>query len=164
MTVETLEPDLDGNVYEQSNGLAKSLEVVNQKPIGDKQMGHKAKAKPLAVAMGTVVAVNLLAASAVVRAAENPFSSSDLAGGYLIAEEREGAKAEGKCGEGKCGMRMDDNDDGSVSKEEYMAHKEAKFAAMDQNSDGSVSADEMTKAITEGKCGEGKCGAGLKAQ
>lgn len=69
------------------------------------------------------------------------------------------AKHEGKCGEGKCGMSMaDKNKDGVITQAEHRAHADSMFAGMDKNKDGKLSGDEM-KAMHEGKCGEGKCGA-----
>ncbi len=67
----------------------------------------------------------------------NPFSATQLNGGYDLAnfahhEEGETKAAEGKCGEGKCGA------DKKAAKE------------------GKCGADK--KAAKEGKCGEGKCG------
>ncbi len=138
-------------------------------------MHHKVKVNSIAVAMGTVFAVNLVGVPC--HAAENPFASSVLAGGYLVAESHKvdgtcgegkcGAnkaaaerqhQAEGKCGEGKCGVRsMDADSDGSISREEFMKKHAEMFANMDGNGDGAVSGEEM-KAAHEGKCGEGKCG------
>jgi len=138
-------------------------------------MHHKFNANSLVVAMGTVVAAKLVAMPAC--AAENPFASSVLAGGYAVAESHEGEgrcgegkcganragaggkqQAEGKCGEGRCGVTsMDADKDGSVSSEEFMKKHEEMFANMDANGDGAVSGEEM-KAAHEGKCGEGKCG------
>ncbi|HHH44085.1 MAG TPA: hypothetical protein ENK49_08105 [Gammaproteobacteria bacterium] len=120
---------------------------------------------PLNVAAGALFTVSLANATAV-GAAENPFSMTPLAGGYLVA-------AEGKCGagkakgrEGKCGMaRMDADGDGKVSKEEFMHGHEAMFEQIDRNHDGMIDADEreahMKKKrgfMKDGKCGEGKCG------
>ncbi len=53
--------------------------------------------KPLAAAIGTTFVV-ALAASPIANAADNPFSLTEISGGYMVAD-----KAEGKCGEGKCG-------------------------------------------------------------
>ena len=129
------------------------------------------KLKPPMTAVSAAFAVNLVTLSAL-SAAENPFAVTDIGSGYQVAESHEGKcgegkcgagkmKGEGKCGEGKCGMTMMDTDnDGTVSKDEYMAAKEANFAKMDANSDGVLSADEMK--AREGKCGEGKCGATKK--
>ena len=48
-------------------------------------------------------AVGALAPAGSINANENPFASSQLAGGYMIAAEDTGKDKEGKCGEGKCG-------------------------------------------------------------
>ena len=55
--------------------------------------------KPIAAALGTTFAVSL-ALSPVASAEQNPFSLSELSGGYMVADSHGG---EGKCGEGKCG-------------------------------------------------------------
>ncbi len=139
--------------------------------------------KPLAVALGAVF-VTSLAGVSTANAADNPFGMSELSSGYqVLAEGKCGegkcggnkakkeakcgegkcggnkAKHEGKCGEGKCGMKMMDADgNGSVTKAEFMAAHDKKFAAMDKNSDGTIDAGEMAAKMKEGKCGEGKCG------
>jgi uncharacterized low-complexity protein len=85
----------------------------------------------------------------------------------------EGKCGEGKCGEGKCGMdKMDTDKDGRISRAEFAAahdNDDSKFAEHDTDKDGFISAAEMKahmggagstgKAMEEGKCGEGKCGA-----
>jgi len=124
------------------------------------------KVKPVLAALSTVFAVNLLTV-ATASAAQNPFGATDLMAGYRVAGHNEGAcgegkcgasrmKLEGKCGEGKCGMDADE--DGKVSREEFMRKREKGFSNMDSNSDGFIDSDEM-KGAHEGKCGEGKCGA-----
>ena len=101
-------------------------------------MSDKSPIKPLAFALGAAFATSLAAGSAA--AAENPFGPSELAGGYLVADNHgDKPKMEGKCGEGKCGAK-----DKSKAKAE-----------------GKCGGD---KAKKEGKCGEGKCGAMNKAQ
>jgi uncharacterized low-complexity protein len=86
-------------------------------------------------------------------------------GDHKAAEGNCGADkghAEGRCGEGKCGMaRMDANKDGMVSAAEHATAAQSMFAKADANHDGMVDATEM-KAAHEGRCGEGKCGAGGK--
>ena len=47
--------------------------------------------------------------------------------------------------------RVDTNSDGMVSKAEFMAKHEEKFAMMDKNSDGMLSKDEMMEAKKEMK-------------
>ena len=76
----------------------------------------------------------------------HPFQMTELSSGYMLAG-KEGKCGEGKCGmkiEGKCGMKMMDADeDGAVSKEEFMQHHEKKFTQKDKNEDGQLTADEM---------------------
>jgi uncharacterized low-complexity protein len=56
---------------------------------------------PLAV--GAFI-VGSLAPMAAARATDNPFASSDLAGGYMVVgRDDETGPKEGKCGGGKCG-------------------------------------------------------------
>lgn len=98
-------------------------------------MSDKSPMKPLAFALGAAFATSL---SSGAFAAENPFGQSELAGGYMVADNHgDKPKMEGKCGEGKCG-----------------AKDKAK-------AEGKCGGD---KAAKEGKCGEGKCGAMNKAQ
>jgi uncharacterized low-complexity protein len=98
-------------------------------------MSDKSPMKPLAIALGAAFATSLAAGSAF--AAENPFGQSELAGGYMVADQHgDKPKMEGKCGEGKCGAKD-------------KAKKE-----------GQCGGD---KTMKEGKCGEGKCGAKDKA-
>lgn len=52
----------------------------------------------------------------------------------------------GHHGDGKGKMQMmDTNGDGSVSKDEYMSHKEKKFNKKDENGDGVLTEEEMQK-------------------
>ncbi len=58
------------------------------------------------------------------------------------------------------------NQDGKVSKEEFIKQHEAMFDMKDANKDGFIDKDEMAKMM-DGKCGgmkagEGKCGAGKR--
>jgi uncharacterized low-complexity protein len=126
--------------------------------------------KPLAAALGTVLATSAFTIPTV-SADENPFQITELTSGYMVAE-KEGKCGEGKCGgmkkEHKCGMKMmmqkmDTNEDGAISKDEFMQHHEKKFAKKDKNSDGKLTQDEM-KMMKEGKCGEGKCGKKMKSK
>lgn len=96
-------------------------------------MSDKSPIKPLAFALGAAFATSLAAGSAV--AAGNPFGQSELAGGYMVADNHgDKATMEGKCG----------------AKDKDKAKKEGKCGG--------------DKAMKEGKCGEGKCGAKNKAQ
>ncbi len=70
-----------------------------------------------------------------VSASDNPFNMSDQVSGYMIADSHGGKH---------CKMKnMDTDGDGSVSKEEFMAHAEKKFSHKDKNGDGVLSSDEM---------------------
>lgn len=99
--------------------------------------------KPIAAALGTTFAVSL-ALSPIASAGQNPFSLTELSGGYMVADSH----AEGSCGdkktegEGKCGEGKDTSAEGKCGEgkcgEKRMAH--------------------------EGKCGEGKCGEGKKME
>lgn len=86
------------------------------------------KSKIIAASM----AVCALGAAGAVQAAGNPFTATDLAGGYqqLADNYAEGKCGEGKCGEGKCG--------GQHSK-----------------------ANASEGKCGEGRCGEGMCGADM---
>lgn len=56
-------------------------------------------------------------------------------------------------------MKMMDTDgNGDISKDEFMAHAEKKFAKKDANGDGAISADEMRKhcKYNKGKHKKGK--------
>jgi len=126
----------------------------------------------IAAAVGTAFVASMTAAP-IASATGNPFALSGLTTGYQVADNHIAKPMEGKCGEGKCGgmmnkaagnkcnaAMMDANQDGNVSKDEFMKAHEAKFANMDANKDGSIDKTEMGKMM-QGKCGEGKCG-GMK--
>lgn len=134
------------------------------------------------LALGTTFAAGI-ALGATQAIADNPFSADALNGGYMqLADNHKGgemkcgANMDGKCGagmkkdaEGKCGGDMkcpaDTNEDGMVTKEEFMTHHEKMFDEADANKDGSLDADErkaLHSKMMEGKCGgkkEGSCGA-----
>ncbi|HVK98778.1 MAG TPA: hypothetical protein VM553_03160 [Dongiaceae bacterium] len=105
--------------------------------------------KPVAAGLGLVMAASAMSLSTSVHAAQNPFATADLSGGYMLAEGEgaDKAKEEGKCGgdkgahEGKCG-----------------GEKAAKEGKCGEGKCGSEEA--RAKAKAEGKCGEGKCGEG----
>ncbi len=63
-------------------------------------MLKKRTLKPVAAALGTTFVV-ALAAFPVAKAAENPFSLTEISSGYMVADQAEGKCGEGKCGEGK---------------------------------------------------------------
>ena len=82
-------------------------------------------------------------------AEENPFHMSELSPANMLADSH---KKEHKKGHK---MKMMDTDgDGSISKDEFMAHAEKKFAKKDKNGDGILSAEEMKKGCG---CKHGKC-------
>jgi len=139
-------------------------------------MSQKTTLKPLAAAVGAVLATSL-AATTPAGAAENPFAMAELSGGYMVAEMAEGKcggqkkmDKEGQCGaqqkavkEGRCGMQsLDADGDGKITKDEFMQGHADVFSKMDTNGDGVIDASEQgtgMKMMKEGKCGEGKCGA-----
>ena len=106
------------------------------------------------IAVSAIVAASTFASQSAV-SEENPFEMTELSSGYMVADSH------GKYCKKKM-KKMDINDDGSVSKEEFMSHAEKKFAKKDKNGDGVLTEDEMKrmKKHGEGKCGEGKCGEG----
>jgi len=109
-------------------------------------MTDKTTLKPLAIAVGAAVAT-ALAGTGVTNAGENPFAMSDLASGYMLADNN----AKGM--EGNCGGKMQS---GEHMGGETMKSEEGKC--------GEGRCGEKRKAH-EGKCGgaaqpmEGKCGA-----
>ncbi len=90
-------------------------------------MLKKRTLKPVAAALGTTFVI-ALTAFPVAKAADNPFSLTEISSGYMVAD-----KAEGKCGEGKAKDK-----------------KESEGKSLD--------AKDGDKKSDEGKCGEGKCG------
>ena len=90
------------------------------------------KLNPLAATVGAAVVASALSAP-IANAAENPFATTDLASGYLVAD----GHAEGKCGEGKCGE-----------------DKKAEGQCGEKKGEGKCGEEKKG----EGKCGEGKCG------
>ncbi len=134
-------------------------------------MSHKTTIKPLAIAMGAVFATSL-AATPIANAAENPFTVSELSGGYMVAD---GNKAEGKCGAGKMGGMNKSKMDGiNKTKEEGKcgegkAKSEGKCGGGKMGGMNKSKMDGINKTKTEGKCGEshkaeseGKCGGSKK--
>lgn len=119
----------------------------------------------ISIAVGSAFAA-ALAAAPITSAAENPFAMQPLDKGYMLAQA-------GKMGEGKGdkNCKADADQDGKVSKEEFIKHHEAMFDMKDTNKDGFIDKDEMAKMMDgkcggmkagEGKCGAGKCGAMMK--
>lgn len=115
----------------------------------------------IAAAVGTAFVAGMTAAP-LASAADNPFAMQSLDRGYMVAQA--GKTAEGKCGQGKCGAMnkatenkcgaamMDADNDGNVSKDEFIKAHEAMFANMDANADGLIDKTEMGK-LMQGKCG-----------
>ena len=132
-------------------------------------MSNKSQLKPLTAAVGTMLATSAFTLPTA-NAGENPFQMTELSSGYIVADSHK----EGKCGEmkmeGKHGMMMkmmDTDEDGAVSKEEFIKHHEEKFTKKDKNADGKLTQDEMKMMkckMHEGKCGEGKCGEKMKSE
>jgi uncharacterized low-complexity protein len=60
----------------------------------------------LPVVIGAFV-VGTLAPAGSINATVNPFASSQLPGGYMVAAEDMKKDKEGKCGEGKCGSKSE---------------------------------------------------------
>jgi len=140
-------------------------------------MPKKSELNPLAAALGAALAASAFTIPAA-SAEENPFTMTELSSGYMVAG-KEGKCGEGKCGgmkmkEDMCGMKMMDADeDGAVSKEEFIQHHEEIFTKKDKNADGKLTDDEMKMMhegkcggmkMKEGKCGEGKCGEKMKSE
>jgi uncharacterized low-complexity protein len=111
--------------------------------------------KPVAAAVG-VAFVSSLAVSSTVIADDNPFASTDLDSGYLIAGGDKGE--EGKCGEGKCGGDKGEGSPCAEDKGEEGKCGEGKCGG-DKGEEGSCGGDKGE----EGSCGgdkgeEGSCG------
>jgi Ca2+-binding EF-hand superfamily protein len=63
------------------------------------------------------------------------------------------ANPPGQTGRGAGMMRADTDGDGSISRAEYMAQAEARFARMDANGDGQIAGDEMRRPGREAATG-----------
>ncbi len=122
----------------------------------------------LKLALGTTFAAGL--ALGIAQAADNPFAATKLDSGYLQLADNK-ASGEMKCGAGMCGGNMkkadakagddmkcpaDTNEDGMVTKEEFMTYHEKMFDEADANKDGSLDAAE--RKVLHGKMMEGRCG------
>ena len=70
-----------------------------------------------------------------VSAENDPFEVTDQTSAYLVADGNGGKHCKMK--------KMDTDGDGSVSKDEFMAHAEKKFSHKDKNGDGVIGPDEM---------------------
>ena len=95
------------------------------------------KFKPNVIAISTIIATGTFASS-LVNADENPFQMTDLSSGYMVADSH------GKYCKKKM-KKMDTNEDGSVSKDEFMAYMEKKFARKDKNGDGVLKGKNTAK-------------------
>lgn len=113
-------------------------------------MSKKSMKSPLAAAVGAAFASSLLGAG-VAQAAENPFSMTELAQGYQVADAH---MKEGKCGEGKCGGSKASGKE--MQKE--MGEGKCGTSEMGKGKEGQCGAMNTKQKTTEGKCGEGKCG------
>ena len=106
--------------------------------------------KPVAAAVG-VAFVSSMTASTLAVADDNPFETTELDNGYLLADGHKGE--EGKCGEGKCG--------GDKAEEGTCGGEKAEEGKCGEGKCGGEMAEEGTcggDKAEEGKCGEGKCG------
>ena len=125
----------------------------------------KTTTNPLISALGAALATGIVLAPAA-NAADNPFATTALSSGYMVAETDK--PLEGKCGAAMmksgdkpwCNVKsMDTDGDGKVSPDEFNKFHGDMFGKMDANKDGFLDDSEVGK-MREGKCGgEGKCGA-----
>jgi len=120
-----------------------------------------------AILFGIVVTF-LVSPSASGDVSANPFTASTSAAEPVLTAQ--GNCGQGKCGgamrgrSGKCGMqRMDANNDGKVTKDEFMKGHEDMFSRIDKNADGVIDIEERNAhrqmmRSRMGRCGPGKCG------
>jgi Ca2+-binding EF-hand superfamily protein len=66
-----------------------------------------------------------------------------MIGGAAVAAQSDGQDTGQNGGRGGMMMRADTNGDGMISRAEYMAQADARFARMDKNGDGQLSGDEL---------------------
>jgi uncharacterized low-complexity protein len=145
--------------------LRKSFHItINNRNFKDLIMKYST-AKPLTAIFGAAF-VAAMAQIPATQAAENPFATTELQGGYKIAAHH----GEGKCGEGKCGEGMKSASEGNCGEGMKKASEGKCGEGMKKASEGSCgeghkSANEgmcgeskSMKTSGEGKCGEGKCG------
>jgi uncharacterized low-complexity protein len=115
--------------------------------------------KPVAAAVG-VAFVSSLAFSAIAIADDNPFDTSDLDAGYMLADSHEGG--EGSCGEGEgsCGEGEGSCGEGSCGEGEGSCGEGSCGEGEGSCGEGSCGEGEGScgEKGEEGKCGEGKCG------
>lgn len=99
-------------------------------------MSKKYSTKPLITILGALLVLSSFSVS-IVHADQNPFLADKISSDLILASHHGG---------GKDKMKMMDTDgDGSVSKDEFMNHKEQKFIKKDANGDGVLTEDEMQK-------------------
>jgi len=102
----------------------------------EKIMLHNLHTKPLIASLSAIFITCAISIS-VANAEQNPFHADTLDSSLMLA---------GHHGGGKDKMKMMDTDgDGSVSKDEFMSHKEQRFNKKDANGDGVLSEEEMKK-------------------
>ncbi|WP_129645289.1 HvfA family oxazolone/thioamide-modified RiPP metallophore [Peristeroidobacter agariperforans] len=96
----------------------------------------------------------LLTAAPTSKTAEGKCGEGKCGGSKAAAKTAEGKCGEGKCGEGKCGdesfARTDANNDGKVSKAEFLAvapEREAAFVKIDTDKNGFISQAEAYKFL-----------------
>ena len=145
-------------------------------------MSNRKMMKPVSIAVGAALAATAFAPAAVADTADDPFATTDLDAGYMVAnahEEDGMMDGDKKAHHKKKGHRfdkMDTDGDGSVTLEEHQDYWAAKFAKVDADGDGMVTHEEMKQAKkrhhhkgekgSEGRCGEekgeeGRCGGGV---
>lgn len=99
-------------------------------------MSKASHLKSLLIALSATLAVSAFSVS-VTYANQDPFQADKPSSSFVLASHHGG---------GKDKMKMMDTDgDGSVSKEEFLSHKEQHFNKKDANGDGVLTEDEMKK-------------------
>lgn len=120
-------------------------------------MSNNNSMKPVALTLGAAFA-GTLAGQAVADANANPFAMSELAGGYMVADSQ---GAEGRCGEGKCGGEAKPKDAEGQCGGTPKGAAEGQCGGQPKAAEGQCGGQAAPKGEGEGKCGEGKCGAGM---
>jgi uncharacterized low-complexity protein len=110
-------------------------------------------AKPLTAIFGAAF-VAAMAQVPATQAAENPFATTELQGGYKIAAHH----GEGKCGEGKCGEGKKSSSEGKCGEGKKAASEGNCGEGHKSANEGKCGESKSMKTAGEGKCGEGKCG------
>jgi len=123
------------------------------------------KKAPLAIAVGTTLLSGLTATSVNAETAvdsdlaSNPFSLSEMNGGYMQLVKADSKKSavkmkDGACGEGKCGASM-------MPKGALEKTVEGKCAGNKPMPNAKKGMEKGMDKGMEGKCGEGKCGSNM---